>query len=78
MAEACEMPPGTFYNIINGERKPSYSTIEKVCLVESRISAEYLLRAEGDPLRSIGDESGDRKALRKVYEISGEQLAKHP
>ncbi|GAB4038630.1 helix-turn-helix domain-containing protein [Spirosoma jeollabukense] len=41
------------FNILNGERRPSFDLVERICAVEPRISAEYLLRGEGDPLRNL-------------------------
>jgi hypothetical protein len=41
----------TIYNIVGGRTKPGLEILEKICAVEPRISAEYLLRGEGPPLK---------------------------
>ncbi|GAB4035467.1 hypothetical protein [Spirosoma jeollabukense] len=41
----------TMYAFANGSRNPGYDTLVSICTVEPRISAEYLLRGEGEPLR---------------------------
>ena len=41
----------SMYNMVNPERKPGVDMLERVCVAEPRISAEYLLRGEGEPLR---------------------------
>lgn len=40
--------------IVNSESKPGLELLERLCRVEPRISAEYLLRGEGEPLRDQG------------------------
>ncbi|MDB5241410.1 MAG: hypothetical protein JWP57_2035 [Spirosoma sp.] len=41
----------TLYNIAKGRRKPGFDILQAICKAEPRISAEYLLRGEGSPLR---------------------------
>lgn len=41
----------TIYNIIGGRTKPGLEILERLCKAEPRISAEYLLRGEGSPLK---------------------------
>lgn len=43
----------SLFNVVNQERRPSFDLVERICAVEPRISAEYLLRGEGDPLRNL-------------------------
>lgn len=42
----------TLYNIVSGRRSPHYQTVVDICRAEPRISAEYLIRGEGQPLRN--------------------------
>ena len=41
------------YNILSGKSKPGFELLEKICEAEQTISAEYLLRGEGAPLRGM-------------------------
>lgn len=41
----------TLYNLLGESRKPNFDTLVSVCTAEPRISAEYLIRGEGKPLR---------------------------
>ncbi len=50
VAMHAEIPQPTLSNIINGHRKPSFDTLERLVGSQTRISAEYLLRGQGDPL----------------------------
>ncbi|MVM35497.1 hypothetical protein GO755_36080 [Spirosoma sp. HMF4905] len=43
----------SLFNVVNQERRPSFDLVERICAVEPRISAEYLLRGEGDPIRNL-------------------------
>lgn len=42
----------TMYGFVNGTRKPGYDVLVAICKAEPRISAEYLLRGTGSPLRN--------------------------
>ncbi|WP_461131986.1 hypothetical protein [Spirosoma lituiforme] len=44
----------TIYNIVGGRTKPGLEILERICQAEPRISAEYLLRGEGPPLKKLG------------------------
>lgn len=50
-AETHSLVASSLYNIVKNNRKPNSETLERICKVEPRISAEYLLRGEGEPLR---------------------------
>ena len=50
-AETHNLVASSLYNIVKNNRKPNSETLERICGVELRISAEYLLRGEGGPLR---------------------------
>ncbi|MVM36235.1 hypothetical protein GO755_39865 [Spirosoma sp. HMF4905] len=50
-AETHRLVASSLYNIVKNNRKPNSETLERMCAVEPRISAEYLLRGEGEPLR---------------------------
>ena len=41
----------TMYGFVNGQRSPGFDTLVNICQAEPRISAEFLLRGEGQPLR---------------------------
>jgi len=41
----------SLFNLVSGRTRPSFDMLERICKVEPRISAEYLLRGEGEPLR---------------------------
>lgn len=41
----------SLFNIISGRNQPVFSLVESICMAEPRISAEYLVRGEGEPLR---------------------------
>lgn len=41
----------TMYGFVNGTRNPGYDVLFSICKAEPRISAEYLLRGTGSPLR---------------------------
>ena len=41
----------SMYNLVTPNRRPGLEMLERICTVEPRISAEYLLRGEGTPLR---------------------------
>lgn len=41
----------TMFNMLSPDRRPSFEILERMCAVQPRISAEYLLRGEGEPLR---------------------------
>ena len=41
----------SMYGFANGTRNLGYDTLVSMCKAEPRISAEYLLRGEGEPLR---------------------------
>ncbi|AUD01782.1 hypothetical protein [Spirosoma pollinicola] len=43
----------TIYNIVGGRTKPGLEILERICVAEPRISAEYLLRGEGAPLKEL-------------------------
>lgn len=40
----------SMFNLTNVEKHPSFDLVERICEVEPRISAEYLLRGKGNPL----------------------------
>lgn len=42
----------SLFNIVSGRNQPIFGLIERICAAEPRISAEYLLRGEGEPLRT--------------------------
>lgn len=42
----------SLFNLINPDRRPSLGMLERICVAEPRISAEYLIRGEGSPLRT--------------------------
>lgn len=50
-AEAHSLVASSLYNIVKNNRRPNSETLERICYAEPRISAEYLLRGEGEPLR---------------------------
>ncbi|MBD2757171.1 hypothetical protein IC230_30120 [Spirosoma sp. BT704] len=50
-AEAHSLVASSLYNIVKNNRRPNSETLERMCAAEPRISAEYLLRGEGEPLR---------------------------
>jgi predicted transcriptional regulator len=52
-AEAHSLVASSLYNVVKNNRKPNSETLERVCLAEPRISAEFLLRGEGKPLRDL-------------------------
>ncbi|AKD55696.1 hypothetical protein SD10_13085 [Spirosoma radiotolerans] len=54
----------TIYNIVGGRTKPGLEILERLCQAEPRISAEYLLRGEGPPLRDPGKASSTARQLR--------------
>lgn len=41
----------SLFNVVSGRNQPVFSLVERLCAAEPRISAEYLLRGEGEPLR---------------------------
>lgn len=41
----------TVFNLLNEDRRPNFELIERICQAEPRISAEFLVRGEGEPLR---------------------------
>ena len=41
----------SMFGMLNGKTRPNLDMLERLCLAEPRISAEYLLRGEGEPLR---------------------------
>lgn len=43
----------TVYGFVSGSRSPGFDTLVNLCAVEPRISAEYLLRGTGEPLRVV-------------------------
>ena len=43
----------SIFNLVAGRTKPGFEMLERICTVEPRISAEYLLRGEGEPLRNL-------------------------
>lgn len=45
----------SLFNLVAGRTKPGLDMLERICEVEPRISAEYLLRGEGDPLRNLNE-----------------------
>jgi hypothetical protein len=51
MAAKHGMNRSSLFNLIDPERRPSFEMLERICAAEPRISAEYLLRGEGEPLR---------------------------
>lgn len=54
----------TIYNIVGGRTKPGLEILERLCEAEPRISAEYLLRGEGPPLRELGKSGSTSRQLR--------------
>ena len=50
-ANAYGLNRSSIFNTLSEERRPSFDLVERICAVEPRISAEYLLRGEGEPLR---------------------------
>ena len=51
MAVRHGMNRSSLFNLVDPERRPSFDMLERLCIAEPRISAEYLLRGEGEPLR---------------------------
>ncbi len=43
----------TIFNIVGGKAKPGLDILQQLCKADTRISAEYLLRGEGEPLREV-------------------------
>jgi hypothetical protein len=43
----------TLYGFVNGTRSPGFEILTYICAAEPRISAEFLLRGEGEPLRDV-------------------------
>ncbi len=41
----------SMFNMLSPDKRPSFEMLERLCIAEPRISAEYLLRGEGEPLR---------------------------
>jgi len=41
----------SLFNVVSGRNQPVFNLVERLCVAEPRISAEYLLRGEGEPLR---------------------------
>jgi hypothetical protein len=50
-AKAHGLNAPTLYGFINGVRSPGFNILAHICESEPRISAEYLLRGTGSPLR---------------------------
>lgn len=42
----------TIYGFVNGTRSPGFETLVTICYAEPKISAEFLLRGIGNPLRN--------------------------
>lgn len=61
----------TIYNIVGGRTKPGLEILERICEAEPRISAEYLLRGEGPPLKELGKASSTKNSQRQ---LRGRQL----
>jgi hypothetical protein len=66
-AEVHGLVASSLYNVVKNNRKPSSETLERICIAEPRISAEYLLRGEGEPLR----DARLAMALTTVEELQG-------
>lgn len=43
----------SLFNLVAGRTKPGFDMLERICEVEPTVSAEYLLRGEGEPLRNL-------------------------
>lgn len=43
----------TIYNLVKGNRAPRFETLVEICNAEPSISAEYLIRGQGKPLRDL-------------------------
>ena len=41
----------TLFNMLDIEKEPGFGTVAKVCELEPSISAEYLMRGIGDPVK---------------------------
>lgn len=50
-AKAHGLNAPTVYGFVNGVRSPGFNILAHICESEPRISAEYLLRGTGSPLR---------------------------
>lgn len=58
----------TMYSIASGRNEPSTGLLVHICESEPRISAEYLLRGEGEPLRDMKP-SGNMETIRTLLEM---------
>lgn len=57
--------------MLNGDTKPSLDTLEKICLANPKISADFLLRGEGQPLvgEKLKEVPDSNETLRLIFEI---------
>lgn len=64
----------TIYNIIGGRTKPGLEILERICTAEPQISAEYLLRGEGPPLKELV-KVGSGTAVRQLRRQQAQSLS---
>lgn len=69
-AERIDVAPTSLNGVINGA-EPRYSTLYKILSVEPSISAEWLMRGEGNMLRTT-DDKRPRKINLDNYTVSNE------
>lgn len=57
--------------MLSGDTKPSLDTIEKICLANPKISAEFLIRGVGFPLidEKLKEPADTNETLRTIFEI---------
>ncbi|WP_220472576.1 hypothetical protein [Spirosoma foliorum] len=63
----------SLFNILSGRNQPIFGLIERMCAAEPRISAEYLLRGEGEPLRDKR-QSVDLTTVEQLREFKNEMI----
>ena len=72
-AKKHSMNANTLYGFLNGDRSPGYDTLVTMCASEPRISAEYLLRGEGEPLRDK-KRSTDLTTVEQLKEFKADMI----
>ena len=63
MSSDLEVDPGTFANILNGNRGVSATLLSKFLQTYPEISADWLLRGEGEMLRQTTGVSGNNNVV---------------